>query len=240
MGLTLHYELRLPSSTTRVDARRILTDLRVFAESMDFAEVSPIVEVGGENEGVEIRWVATAEFWSERSATLLEMDEDDRRERDEAADDDQSSHITPIREVLFGDPASALVFFVHPGEGCELASFGFLERPSQDGGARELYWDCHCKTQYASNVSEGHFIACHTKIVRMLDKALALGVEVVVNDEGFYWETRNEARLIAELRTMNHIVARFAGVLSDRLGDAHQIEAAIFTHPRFERLEMGE
>ncbi|HEY4130017.1 MAG TPA: hypothetical protein VGM50_05345, partial [Gemmatimonadaceae bacterium] len=47
------------------------------------------------------------------------------------------------------------------------------------------------------------------------------------------------ARLVDELRQMNHIVARFAGVLSDRLGQAHEIDAAIFAHPRFERLEMG-
>ena len=61
-----------------------------------------------------------------------------------------------------------------------------------------------------------------------------------MRDEGQYWETRDEARLITNVQKMSKIVAAFAGRLSDALGDAHDVRAPIFDHPRFERLEMGE
>ena len=38
---------------------------------------------------------------------------------------------------------------------------------------------------------------------------------------------------------MNRIVAAFAGKLSDKLSPL-RVEGAIFEHPRFERIEMGE
>ncbi|MEP6766977.1 MAG: hypothetical protein ABJB66_21850, partial [Gemmatimonadaceae bacterium] len=63
---------------------------------------------------------------------------------------------------------------------------------------------------------------------------------VVVRDEAQYWETRDEAQLLASVRQMNRLVAGFAGRLSDALGEAHDVRAPIFDHPRFERLEMGE
>jgi hypothetical protein len=74
----------------------------------------------------------------------------------------------------------------------------------------------------------------------MLDYAGKVGVDVVVRDETHYWETRDEQRLIAEVRKMNHIVAAFAGRLGD-LGvpGSGELRAPIFGHPRFERLEMG-
>ena len=91
-----------------------------------------------------------------------------------------------------------------------------------------------------SFLGEAHFEACHTSLVQMLDRAAACGIEVVVSDEAQYLETRDEAQLVANLREMNRMVAGFAGRLSDALGDAHDVRAPIFDHPRFERLEMGD
>jgi len=45
---------------------------------------------------------------------------------------------------------------------------------------------------------------------------------------------------VREVQGMNQLVARIAGRLSDAMGDSGQLQAPIFTHPRFERLEMGE
>jgi hypothetical protein len=72
-----------------------------------------------------------------------------------------------------------------------------------------------------------------------LDRAIDLGIDVVVHDETGYWETRDETRLLAEVHRMNGIVARFAGAFSDKLS-SDSIQAPIFEHPRFEHLEMGE
>ncbi|MEO7998933.1 MAG: hypothetical protein ABI852_15890, partial [Gemmatimonadaceae bacterium] len=105
------------------------------------------------------------------------------------------------------------------------------------GADADWFWYCCCKTQYASTVSEAHFIACHTSLVQMLDRAVKCGIDVVVHDEAQYWETRDNAQLVASVRKMNTLVAGFAGRLSDALGD---VRAPIFDHPRFERLEMGE
>src|SRR5204862_2620576 len=100
---------------------------------------------------------------------------------------------------------------------CETAVFAFLKRADEPRTHEEWYWHCSCKTQYASVVSDAHLIACHTSLVRVLDRAIELGVDVVVRDETHYWETRDDRRLLDEVHAMNRLIARFAGVLSDRL-----------------------
>jgi hypothetical protein len=37
---------------------------------------------------------------------------------------------------------------------------------------------------------------------------------------------------------MNGLIARLGGALHDAIGQDHSVEAAIFEHPEFERLEM--
>ncbi len=77
--------------------------------------------------------------------------------------------------------------------------------------------------------------------MKLLDHAIALGVSVVVRDETHYWETRDEQRLITAVHDMNRIVAALAGKLSDHAGVVNgRVQAPIFGHPRFERLEMGQ
>jgi hypothetical protein len=83
-------------------------------------------------------------------------------------------------------------------------------------------------------------VACHTRLVKLLDHASQMGVSLVVRDEAHFWETRDEVRLIAAVNAMNRTVAKLAGQLGDLRGLADgQLRAPIFEHPRFERLEMG-
>jgi hypothetical protein len=142
--------------------------------------------------------------------------------------------------AMYGDVRTARGFYINPGEGCETATFGFLRRADEGATSSEWYWHCSCKTQYASVVSDEHLVVCHTLLVGVLDRAVALAVAVDVRDETQYWETRDESRLIAEVHAMNRLVARFAGAVSDALGESHRAEAPIFSHRHFERLEMGE
>lgn len=213
MGLTLHYELRAPASwpASKIDA--VLATLRQASLTKGFEEVSDLVVAEGADD--ESGWSDTLRFFANIIAAPFRED-------------------APPFE---GDPNTARAFFVNPGEHCETASFGFLERRDVVGEPADWYWYCSCKTQYASIISDEHFIACHVNLVALLDLARTLGVDVVVHDEGQYWDTRDASRLVGELRKMNHLIARFAGKLTDA---NHQVEAPIFEHRRFEHLEMGE
>lgn len=217
MGLTLHFELRLDAATSPQEVASRLRRLHAEAGRLPFARVSPFLsrpnsEVSAEHE----RW-EELEFW----ATIIAPAEED------AATEPQ------------GDPETAVGFFVHPGEGSEPASFALMRRFDAAGGAVDWYWRCHCKTQYASTVSDAHFVTCHTTLIRLLDSAAALGLQLDVSDEAQYWESRDEEALLAELRRMNTLIAGFAGRMHDAIGETHDLKAAIFAHPRFERLEMG-
>jgi hypothetical protein len=64
-----------------------------------------------------------------------------------------------------------------------------------------------------------------------------LGFDVQVVDEGGYWESRDADLLLASVDHMNQLVAGIAGTLYDRLGPDHPVDAPIFAHPDFERLE---
>lgn len=216
MGLHLNYELRLPGDTSPDQVRSRLAELRQRAVELPFHEVSDVIAA-----------TDPVEDWPHHVLRLF---------ADLVA--------TPYGEdlpPLQGDPSTAMGFVVEVGAGSEIATFALQHRQAPDGTHREWYWHCFCKTQYASTVSDEHLITCHTSLVGLLDHAITLGFNVVVYDETHYWETRDTARLLAEVHRMNQIVAAFAGAMSDCLpGDPGRVKAPIFEHPRFERLEMGE
>lgn len=213
MGLHLNFELRLPGDTPEEDVDRMLAALQARAMEIPFRELTSVDAIAPAHDVEGRRWVR---MWADIIARPFE---DDR---------------------LIGDPATARAFLVNPGIGCETATFGFLARASADGKRREWFWYCGCKTQYAATVSDDHLVFCHTSLVALLDYAIELGIDVVVRDETHFWETRSPERLVEEVRAMNRIIASFAGALSDAMGDEHRLQAPIFGHPRFERLEMGE
>ncbi len=219
MGLHLNYELRLPGSATSEFADQMLDHLRASALQQDFEEVSRVV--GPRNTPPRDGWDAALSMWAEIIANPYDEDE----------------------PPLPGDPTTARAFFTNPGRGCETASFGFLRRADEQGGQSEWFWHYSCKTQYASVLGDDHLVKCHVGLVAVLDRAIQLGIDVVVHDETHYWETRDRSRLLSEVAQMNRIVACFAGALDDALGENlgdHKVQASIFEHPRFERLEMGD
>ncbi len=237
IGLHLNFELRLPAPATRESVIVSLAALHAFAQSLPFADVSPLLtELDGdsvdEREHATLR--AALRLWAELIATPYDANEEgDAEDADDAGDASDASDAP-----LVGDVSTALGFLLQPGQGCETATFGLLRRLSPDGTPADWFWHCSCKTQYASTVSDAHLIACHTALVRVLDHAISLGFDVVVRDETHYWETRDVSRLVSEVHAMNQLVARFAGQISDALGDTTDVRAAIFEHPQFERLEM--
>jgi hypothetical protein len=164
----------------------------------------------------------------------------------EAADHDRTNALEFFAEgvaalkktkSLSCDVERARCFLINPGAECEILTFGFLPRSSGQGHHDWVWWSA-CKTQYATLISEDHFFRCHARIVELLDHAATLDVELCVTDEGDYWETRDKAKLIANVRRSNHVMASLAGALTDALGQ-EAIQAPILAHPQFERIEMG-
>ncbi len=218
MGLHLNYELRLPASETDAQVANRLGAWRAYAASLALSEVSPVMRAAAREHAPDSWWESAFAFYANVVAKPW--------------DDDHPP--------LTGDVSTAQGFVVNPGRGCEMASFGLLRRADDAGDHQEWFWYCSCKTQYASIVSDAHLVTCHTSLVRLLDHAITMGIEVVVRDETGYWETRDAERLIAAVHEMNRVIAAFAGRLSDAIGDEHSVGAPIFGHPRFERIEMGE
>ncbi|HYU27511.1 MAG TPA: hypothetical protein VEK83_00620 [Gemmatimonadales bacterium] len=215
MGLHLNYELRLPDSTDAEEVENVLVRLRDFALALPFQSVTEIYrpDFGRfDSRGGGLRFLASviAKVFVDDTPPLI-------------------AHIDLVRG-----------FSVIPGNGCESAAFAFMPRADQSGKHGDWFWHSSCKTQYASVISDAHLVTCHRGLVKLLDHAIELGVSVVVRDETRYWETRDEQRLISEVHNMNRIVAALAGKLSDHVGVANgRVQAPIFAHPRFERLEMG-
>jgi hypothetical protein len=209
MGLTLHYTLRLPASTSGERATELLSQLHDVASTHSFDIVSELV-VLSDVTAFSNPAAPALEFFATIGAEVLEY----------------------VEAGAGADPSTARGFFVQPGKGCETATFALMRR-GVDG---EWYWHCHCKTQYSSNEGEDHFVQVHCTLVAVLDAAVQLGFVIEVDDEGGYWQTRDPERLRSEVRRSNRLMAMLAG----RLSEAHDVQAPIFEHPRFERLEMGE
>jgi hypothetical protein len=215
MGLHLNWELRLPGALARDDVMEYLRDLHARASKMGFDEVTPIMDQ------VEEGSIASLPGYFSLWAEII------------AGPDPESE------PPLIGDITTATGFAIHPGRRCEGAVFGFLHRAEADGNNAEWFWHHCCKTQYTSVESWDHLIRCHTSLVALLDYAIERGIDVVVRDEGHYWETRDTKRLIAEVDYMNRVVAALAGRLSDYIArTGHIAGAPIFDHPEFEHLEM--
>lgn len=215
MGLHLNWELRLPGSLSREEVIVYVRDLRAHALTLGFDEISPLLDQV-EPDNIE---TLRGYFWLWAKIIARPNPE--------------------LDSTLLGDVPTAVGFGIHPGRRCEAANFGFMHRVEPDGSNAEWFWHHCCKTQYASAVSWDHLIHCHTSLVALLDYAIERGIDVVVRDEGHYWETRDTVRLIAEVDYMNKVVAALAG----RLGDAiertgHAVGAPIFEHREFEHLEM--
>jgi hypothetical protein len=121
-----------------------------------------------------------------------------------------------------------------PGDGSEPAQFGLCRYP----GDKQWKLSCACKTQYAALHGWEHFLVCHQRIVNLLDLWRDFGIDVKVNDEGEFWETRSARRLRERLRLYDRLVAAVAGALKDdRDKGSKGVRAEIFNDPRFERLE---
>jgi hypothetical protein len=115
-----------------------------------------------------------------------------------------------------------------------------------------------CKTQYATRYGIENFLRAHVAVITLLEWAAGLpGLKVYINDEGKYGSSRytdhpevakpvytdhpgkhDLTALAKEVGEWNEMIAAQVGALKDALGpQARNLEAEIFKHPDFERLE---
>jgi hypothetical protein len=102
-------------------------------------------------------------------------------------------------------------------------------------------WHSFCKTQYAGNPKlggEANFLKAHLSLIELLDQIQACGVKVRIRDDSRYARHRDVDRLLRGLRDWDAIIAKFAGNLTDALGNqSGSVIAPIKERPDFEHLE---
>ena len=237
MGLTLAYELRLPGEMPEHAVLDVVRRLHDHADTLGFAYVSPVFHVSpGEEILVDRPLVRRGENFFRSHVSLPPV----LLER-EGGDGPEEGSIDRYQDADYRAVDTAIGFTIDPGEGCELATFGFRAplRPESTPGEpagrppSDWHWGGWCKTQYASNVSDEHFVRCHTLLIALLDSIPKLGIRLEVSDEGDYWESREVPRLLAALRRYNVIMAMMARTLRDTLPPDTPLEAPILEHPRF-------
>lgn len=220
MGLTIHTQLQLPRAMPDTAVQLMVRTVHAAATRLvrrrGLAAIGPVVPIA--DQPFAARWV------------LVKID----------------AHTSTGVEV---PPLAGWCFAVAPGADCEPAIFGLGRYPASvtDAHARVRRtrmgrgWSfaSSCKTQYAGMHGWKHFLKCHRAVVDLAGLWETAGVEVEITDEGGYWPARDLRALRRQLTTYDRIVAGFAGAMKDAAGDdpAHPVQATIFQHPQFERLE---
>ena len=232
MGLTVFYELRAPVTATR--SRALIAQLHGAARELAFDQISAVHEFRAPGRDPRARDQPSLLLTATRA---IEYD---------AA--------TGERRTLFVPPEHC-TFFSARVNGAESASIGLASYAShvvleEERGRRiptsldgRYSWHSWCKTQYAALPACGgtaNFLRAHLALIHLRDRARDLGLEIEVRDDGGYFESRSEAKLLAELDACNRVVAALAGHIKDALSKLFHvevIEAPITRHPDFERLE---
>lgn len=247
MGLTIHWTLKLKSDNY-TDARNAILKLNQAARDLPFKTVHDPVEFSGDacdfgksSEDDPFRWM---KIKARESVIIWKKP------------DGNGGTVSHEGDVL---PKHIIGFSAWPGGGCESVELVLASYPRQavftsgdgEGSNRRVIrtkldgWRGHgfCKTQYASDPNCGgvpNFLQCHLAVIALLDQVKKLGLEIEVNDEGGFWESRDIKALMREVGEMNQMIAGLLGSL-DSLAGAHGagVEAPIRHYPNFEHLEAA-
>ena len=223
MGLTIHYSLKSDAASPE-KARQLVEQLRQAALDLAMTEVGDVVEFSG----------PACDFHA-------------------ATDDSHRWLLVQARRMIQAGeaydrvvPTHVIAFSAWPGEECEVANFGLACYPAtvetRNGalatGLGGWSWQSFCKTQYASNPDVGgmaNFVRCHLAVVRLLDRAKAMGILEAVKDESHFWDNRDVKALVETVGQWNRHIAGIVGQFKDQIGG--DFAAPITDFPNFEHLE---
>lgn len=250
MGLHLNYELALAANIGDAEAAALVAQLREHALELPFNHVTNLRRLT-EAELVErpplvaplafrIDDIAHFNGVAAREALYARVMDISDAEIYERQGNDIIYHPVAVPPHL---PTVAYAFSINVGAGSEPASLGVLRVTPEGRAPSPWWWQCFCKTQYASVHGDDNLLRCHHALVAALDSAQSIGFDVSVHDETGYWDSRDDQQLLRAVTHMNQCIAGFAGSLTDAarsMGvDSRAIAAEIFKHPDFERLEMA-
>jgi hypothetical protein len=253
MGISIYYDLKLECPADR--ARQVVRALHAFAQTQaGFASVSPVLEFDPpDGQYAFDRADDDPDLAAWKPGTLYLT-----REQANGADD----HVcVPPRHVICfsgnrdGSEPAVFGLATHPAvvrhretvtetgpDGIPTDYIGrgrAVEFPTGLGGWYS--WWFAVKTQYAGDPRAGgepNFLRAHKAVFAVVDFAKTLGLTTDVRDDTTYWKDRDDARLLAELRRWNELMAGFAGQLTDAMGpDRARLVAPIKDRPDYEHLE---
>lgn len=228
MGLTIHYRIKLKAAETKagiVDAERLVTKAHAFAlRLLQMGRVKRVMEISSSREMLE------------RAIVL------DRRLDYEG--EWRTRIVTPVE---------GWVYYVNVGDGCEPLQLGLCRYPytgpyvgsrrwAKIHSPQQAIWrlEGFCKTQYASQHGWNHFLACHRTVLELINYWRRTEAKVILCDEGGYWPRLSVEKLRRNLGEYEGLTAAFAGALKDAAGNkAGAVQAPIFKHPQFEKLEAA-
>lgn len=248
VGLTVYYDWK-----TKIDApkaRRLIARFHALARKLPFDHISEIYEQDP----------------PDKSTVYRKYDHSFRQgglclSRKRADGEEECVHVDALHALFFhvrieGAETASIGLASHPpvvvhhedvierrenGTECGrlLGQGDAIEFPTRRRGCYS--WHSFCKTQYAGNPKLGgepNFLKAHLSLIELLDQIQAAGVNVRIRDDSHYAKHRDVDRLLRCLRDWNAVVARFAGNISDALGDSPgRVVAPIMDRPDFEHLE---
>ena len=225
MGLTVHFKLAAPAGCTAAQAKRLVESMRrvagrYYLEGLADC-VHPITSDPKTLRRSGCDWLILPVPGEKNTSTGVEL-----------------------------LPLAGFIFRVDMGEDCEPLWLGLCQYPltvrfqgkelrTKKGAGWRLAG--FSKTQYASLHGWEHFQRCHCAVVNLLAACGTPELCVKISDEGDYWPRRSLAKLRQNLDHMNGLVAAAAGALKDAddTGAEGRVQAPIFAHKNFERLEAA-
>lgn len=214
MGLTIHYTLSVPKSSGMGFAFGLVKAMARYARKIGCAHVGKVLHA---------------------------------TETDPTAPPFFCSHPACERRPIGVPGEHGWLVEIWPGKGCETAIFGiWVQRGELLRNQGEPAWprryrtrlalDSFCKTQYAGEHGWEHFLACHLRVIHLLDFWRTRGGRAQVHDEGGYWKARSETKLRKVLDDYDRLIAGLGGAFKDAY-ESGEVVAPIFAYQNFERLE---
>jgi hypothetical protein len=222
MGLSINYRIHAPVGVNPADAKRLLTAMHSLAVGMRQRQLLQTVR--------RVQPAAGSDFPLLNEWQLVTVDAHTSR-----------GIAVPPRDGGF--------FLVELGDDAEPLTLGLCSYPDAvfdpvNGRRRKVSrtgwrFASSCKTQYAHLHGWEHFRRCHVAAIELLAGFQQLGLQVVIDDEGGYWPSRDVAALREKIRRYDGLVAAFAGMIKDAGDEAglENIRAPILAHPSFEHVE---